>query len=247
VKLKVMEKEEIIRLCLKNKIHTLEALGKHFNCSKQNVGSILKKKCISVGFLKDIKNYLEFLCFRENVNSFEPEGHLWEVVEGFKNLEVSSLGFIRRIKSKKFGSTSVLYYTKVSGEINSCYLGYPRIFAKNNEGKSKTVSVHRVVAETFIPNPEGSRCVNHLDGNKHNNEVGNLEWCTYSENTRHSIDYLGNHSSKGGYSIRYPSGEMYLTDNLNSWSRSKNFNPSCVHQSVMQNTGYKGYVILKNN
>ena len=47
--------------------------------------------------------------------------------------------------------------------------------------------VHRVVAETFIPNPNKLPCVNHIDGNKLNNHVSSLEWCRRSENTLHSF------------------------------------------------------------
>ena len=51
----------------------------------------------------------------------------------------------------------------------------------------KNHRVHRVVAELFIDNPDKKDCVNHIDGNKLNNTVQNLEWCTHSENTIHSI------------------------------------------------------------
>jgi hypothetical protein len=55
-------------------------------------------------------------------------------------------------------------------------------------GVSKMWKVHRLVALHFIPNPENRMEVNHIDGDKRNNKVYNIEWCTRSENIRHSFD-----------------------------------------------------------
>ena len=52
----------------------------------------------------------------------------------------------------------------------------------------QTLSVHRLVALTFIPNPYGLPQVNHIDGNKQNNRVDNLEWCSQSENMQHAYE-----------------------------------------------------------
>lgn len=65
------------------------------------------------------------------------------------------------------------------GAIDRC--GYRQVIIGR-----KSMSVHRVIAETFIKNSENKPCVNHKNGDKLNNKVENLEWCTYSENTSHS-------------------------------------------------------------
>lgn len=65
----------------------------------------------------------------------------------------------------------------------------------NIRGKLK--SIHRLVAETFIPNPLNYEVVNHKDGNKHNNDVSNLEWCSRSYNQRHAFETGLQHARKG--------------------------------------------------
>ena len=58
------------------------------------------------------------------------------------------------------------------------------------DGESKTHSVHRLVAEAFIPNPNHLPQINHKDGNAKNNQVDNLEWCTCQDNLLHSFRIL---------------------------------------------------------
>jgi hypothetical protein len=67
---------------------------------------------------------------------------------------------------------------------NRCGYFYIVICTKQ---KHYTKTVHRLVAKAFIPNPDNKPCVNHIDGNKQNNHVSNLEWVTAKENIQHSI------------------------------------------------------------
>lgn len=68
--------------------------------------------------------------------------------------------------------------------------GYMKVLLCD-KGREQYKTVHRLVAEAFIPNPDGKPQVNHIDGNKQNNHVSNLEWATNSENQLHSWDVLG--------------------------------------------------------
>jgi len=77
--------------------------------------------------------------------------------------------------------------------------GYEKVKLSVN-GKSIHTRIHRIVAETYILNPENKPQVNHIDGNKMNNCVNNLEWNTSKENTQHAIN--NNLMAKGEKSYR---------------------------------------------
>lgn len=65
--------------------------------------------------------------------------------------------------------------------------GYQRVSLYDDHGNKKTRLIHRIVAETFLVNIDNKPCINHKDGNKTNNEIFNLEWCTHKENREHAI------------------------------------------------------------
>lgn len=64
---------------------------------------------------------------------------------------------------------------------------YLQVRLYDKKGKGKTLKVHRLVAQAFIPNPNNLPQVNHIDGNKQNNNVNNLEWVSNYENIQHAI------------------------------------------------------------
>lgn len=99
---------------------------------------------------------------------------IWKDVKGYENLyEVSENGDVRNKKNLVIISVA------------KCNSGYLKVHLyKNNKCTNKYV--HRLVAEAFIPNPNKYRCVNHIDGDKLNNDKSNLVWCTHSDNNRHA-------------------------------------------------------------
>ena len=111
---------------------------------------------------------------------------IWKDVEGYEGMyQVSSYGRVKSLAREvtdMFGTK--MLEEKIVERSDNCQ--YYMIALSKNNVKEHT-SIHRLVAKTFIPNPENKPCVNHIDGNKHNNRVENLEWVTYSENSQHAI------------------------------------------------------------
>lgn len=111
-----------------------------------------------------------------------------EKIEGFESYFISNNGVVysdkyteRKILSPRANKRGYLY-------VNLC-----------NNGKYKSISIHRLVAQAFIPNTENKPEVNHINGIKTDNRVENLEWVTKSENIQHAFDNNLNkpHDAKG--------------------------------------------------
>jgi len=116
---------------------------------------------------------------------------IWRDVVGYEGIyKVSSIGRVksleRLVKCGHPGSNPRRKKEKVLN-INYHTDGYPQT-QLNVDGKFRTIKIHRLVAEAFLPNPKCFLIVNHKDGNKANNSADNLEWCTSSENVRHALN-----------------------------------------------------------
>ena len=104
----------------------------------------------------------------------------WKSIVGYEGFyEASNTGHIRRCSKLNEEDKKIL-----SQSPNSA--GYGIVILSKN-GESKTYRAHRVVAGTFLPNPNNMPFVNHKDGNKLNNSIKNLEWITAEGNTEHAI------------------------------------------------------------
>jgi hypothetical protein len=103
---------------------------------------------------------------------------VWKDIEGYEGLyKVSTTGQVKSIKRNKLKA----FELKTGGYYNT-------LLWKNNKSYNKRIN--RLVALTFIPNPENKPYVNHKDGNKLNNNDWNLEWVTDSENKKHAMNVL---------------------------------------------------------
>lgn len=132
------------------------------------------------------------------------KGVVYKPIKDFPNYLAGSDGSIYSIKRKKF---------LVQEETKD---GYLKVTLSNNN-KTRTRKTHRYIAETFVENPFNKPQVNHIDGNKKNNNIENLEWVTAKENAKHAKDTgLFNQTSIAkSYNKRIEKyGIQYLLDNL---------------------------------
>lgn len=116
----------------------------------------------------------------------------WKPIVAIPGYEVSNLGRVKKLPcGKGFNSVERIKTLVTSKD------GYLMLNWKTLDGKQHSKPIHRIVAEAFIPNPEQKDTVNHIDGDKTNNNVDNLEWATRREQLTHAYAHALRVSQKG--------------------------------------------------
>lgn len=189
---------------------------------------------------------MEQLNFFEKLKEEYPDPREWSNIKGFEHYE------IRMIDEEP--------WVQIRNKLNKRNLKfcfsckkYYRVFLSNKKNKTKTIRIHRIIANQYIPNPEKKKTVNHINGIKTDNRIENLEWNTLQENIKHGFDtgilnttgrnyggYKGDiEMYKEGVLIRILSGKKEIIKHgLCSTSVYK-----CVNGKATQ---YKGYTFKRN-
>lgn len=178
-------------------------------------------------------------------NFMNMEQEIWKSIDGFGGtFEASTLGRIRSIER------IVIYKNGRKHKYPSCILsstiapnGY-RIVNLAFSGDCKSSSVHRLIAKTFIPNPENKYTVNHINGIKTDNRLVNLEWMTQSENQYHALSLglwtstkgrknLGVTGKNHGASRRVRQSDLFgneikIWDSISEAERGVGISHSCI-------------------
>ncbi len=111
---------------------------------------------------------------------------IWLDVIGYEgSYQVSNFGNIKSLSRKVKCNSSYRIINEIILRPKPDKDGYLKVVLCV-DNKRKTVSIHRIQAIAFIPNPKNKPCVNHIDGVKFNNILSNIEWATFSENSIHA-------------------------------------------------------------
>ncbi|SMC46366.1 NUMOD4 domain-containing protein [Pedobacter africanus] len=183
---------------------------------------------------------------------------IWKDIRGFEGFyQISNLGRVRSLdrvihykNPDQKGTTSGLYKGTIR-KIRIGRSGYPEVLLSKN-AKKILKRIHSLIAIHFIDNPHGRKEVNHIDGDKSNNSIENLEWSNRSENTAHSYKMGLRVNRKGDDNpVAIPVNQFDKHGNLiRRYSSLKSvneygFNSTCVRLCCLKTPKYhthKGFI-----
>lgn len=142
-----------------------------------------------------------------------------KVIPDFPNYTICDKGTVKgtAIKAQTLGKNGYRYVT---------------LYHKN---QGKKLYIHRLLAELYIPNPENKRTVNHIDGNKQNNCLTNLEWATDGENIKHAYDNGLNYGTKITNEVREVLYNRFMNgESMEHISKDYEFNNVTVSNHIRQ-------------
>ena len=123
----------------------------------------------------------------------------WAEIQDYKSIYlISNLGRVKSIKREtKFNTGIGIRAERILKQSKSRF--YPMVYLYYENGERKSVTVHSLVAKSFVPNPKNLTEIDHIDGNPENNNAENLRWVTHKENCNNPISlqrYKGRKSAK---------------------------------------------------
>lgn len=222
--LKFLTMEDVI-----NKKEVCSLLG----VSRATLDNMVRARLIPKGFKIKKSKYLVW--HKSTIDLLvNNKDEKWLPVVGYEELyEVSNLGRVRN-KHGRPVSQSV----QVSG--------YKRV-TLSKDNKPSTKLVHRLVAEAFIPNPNGYNIVNHKDENKLNNIVTNLEWCTQSYNTEYSknSNISKVHSKNKIIRVAQDGSDITIYHSITGAARANNIDTKELQNIINTTRLHKEYIWIR--
>lgn len=173
---------------------------------------------------------------------------IWKAIPNYEgSFEVSNYGNFRsldRFVPSRWGG--VRKYPGKPLLVEEMQDGYKRIVLMK-DGNKKRFMCHRLVAQVFIENPHNKPYINHIDGNRGNNCVENLEWCTKSENEQHAVNVLG--KTMKGKTKSKPVRCIELEKDFPSMKKAVEFlgNHACnegIKKAIEAKRKYHGYTFI---
>ena len=159
---------------------------------------------------------------------------IWKDIKGYEGLyQISNFGYIKSLHYSGGTKQKIMKFGKDKD-------GYLQIILTKNK-KHKVYKVHRLVAQTFIPNPDNLPQINHRDENKQNNNVNNLEWCSNKYNSNYGTKNDWNKKKVAQYDLNGNFIKQYRSIIEASKEINKNHShiSQCCHHQRKSSYGFK--------